>query len=367
MSTTNATSITLTNGTYYPFYVNVSNYGPLAASSATIQLSESCGWGIEYVVGQLTCYTITTYGPTLTFSLPAYNTNCLVMWRISAGSSAVSACTGNVIGDSTTNKWFNPNGINLTITVTGVSGDGGAGAATTTTTLATTTTTTTTTIPPTQQQTANISRITPDSPAIINITNPETLKIQKMIVAVKNTVSNVSITVKEGSIPTGAAAIVKPEEGAILKYLEFVPSNITDADVANVTISFQVEKSWVTTNSIDAATIALYRYSNSTWNKLQTSKINETSDKYYFRAISPGLSVFAIAGEKIKGFPWLVVVVIATVAVAAVLAYLFWPVEEKKAALPFQLPQKEETRKEEAKNPWDELRKKWEELTKKKS
>jgi hypothetical protein len=167
--------------------------------------------------------------------------------------------------------------------------------------------------------------------------------------------------VKESQQPTGSPNITTPEEGLVLKYLEVVPTNITDADIANVTINFQVEKSWVSINNIDVGTIALYRYSNSTWNKLQTKKINETSDHLYFQSVSPGLSVFAIAGKKTKGFPWLIVVVIAAVAVGIVLAYLFWPVEERKEVLPFQMP-----RKEEVKNPWDELKEKWNELTKKK-
>jgi PGF-pre-PGF domain-containing protein len=184
-------------------------------------------------------------------------------------------------------------------------------------------------------------------------------------VAVKNNVSNVTINVKESSKPSAAPNVTKPDEGVVLKYLEISQTNLADANISSVFINFQVEKSWVTANNIDVGTIALYRYVNSTWVKLQTKKINETSTYLYFQSISPGLSIFAIAGQKAKGLPWLLIFVIGGAIAVAVLAYLFWPVEEKKLSPVAHAPEKIE-KKDEIKETWDVLKKKWDELTEKK-
>ena len=366
MSTPNSTSISIGNGSTYMFAVNVSNYGPVDASSQTIQFSESCS-GYSVVAtnnnGKCGCTGSCASGSTFTISPSAYNTSCLVWWTITAGSSAAAACTGNIIG-SPTNKWFNPDGINVSVTVTAPAAPTPTPSPTSnitaTTTTVPTTTTTIPTTPPPVNVTVNVSLITPQTPAMFNITQPEILKIQSIIVAVKNNVSNVSITVKESEKPANAPNVTGTAEGAVLKYLEISPTNIADANISNVTINFQVEKSWVTSNSIDVETIALYRYSNNTWNKLSTRKINESSDHLYFQSTSPGLSVFAIAGQKSKGFPWTTVLIIVGAIVVVVLGYLFWPVKEEKKLL-IQTPVKEEK----AEDPWKILKDKWDELTKK--
>ena len=41
----------------------------------------------------------------------------------------------------------------------------------------------------------------------------------------------------------------------------------------------------------------LYRYFNDRWDKLDTTKTGENETNVYYQAVSPGLSVFAVAGE----------------------------------------------------------------------
>jgi hypothetical protein len=115
----------------------------------------------------------------------------------------------------------------------------------------------------------------------------------------------------------------------------------------------------------------LYRYSNNTWNKLPTSKINESMNYYYFKSISPGFSLFAIAGLKAKELPNWAFFLIVGVVIAAILAFLFWPVEEEKEEIPFKRVEKREEalfkrveKREEIQKPWEELKKKWEEFIK---
>jgi hypothetical protein len=104
-----SSSASITNTSTYRLFVNVSNYGTLANSSAAITLSENCaGYSVSSP----------TYSPTCSnFNVPAQNTSCLVYWDISAGTSAADACTSNIIGNPPS-QWFNPNGINVSITIT---------------------------------------------------------------------------------------------------------------------------------------------------------------------------------------------------------------------------------------------------------
>ncbi|MBW2979568.1 S8 family serine peptidase [Candidatus Woesearchaeota archaeon] len=89
---------------------------------------------------------------------------------------------------------------------------------------------------------------------------------------------------------------VKPLEH-VYSYIKVSTSGITDDDTSSVRIRFRVEKSWVKENKINLDTIALYRYQANEWQKLATSRREETALFYHYEAVSPGFSVFAIKGE----------------------------------------------------------------------
>jgi len=364
--------INVDNGSSTNFTIKIYNFGPLSGSTNIYFDKGTCPVTITLPSPYCSVVTGSCSNPGSTnvsfTSISGYDVSGLnnATWTITGSGSG--SCTATIYG---TGKWFNnislPITVNPSVTTTTVPGEGGNITATTTTTLRTTTTTLVTTPPPVNE-TVNVSLITPAVPAIFNISNPETLKIQKIIVAVKGNVSNVTINVKESSKPSAAPNVTKPDEGMVLKYLEISQTNLADANISSVMINFQVEKSWVTANNIDVGTIAMYRYVNSTWVKLQTKKTNETSTYLYFQSISPGLSIFAIAGQKAKGLPWLLIFVVGGAIAVAVLAYLFWPIEEKKLSPVVHVahaPEKTEKR-DEIKETWDVLKKKWDELTEKK-
>jgi len=177
-----------------------------------------------------------------------------------------------------------------TSTTTTTSGGGGGGGGTTT--VAATTTIAV-------AETGTVAKIENGTSATFNVTQSDTLKIESVNVEVKNTVNNVQLTVKESSLPSGANVAIAADTGAVYKYLEITKTNVQDADINKVKIKFKVEKSWASTNNIDPATIALQRLVGSSWTKLSTSKVSEDATYYYFEAESPGLSVFAITGEKV--------------------------------------------------------------------
>ncbi|VVB98254.1 Uncharacterised protein [uncultured archaeon] len=75
------------------------------------------------------------------------------------------------------------------------------------------------------------------------------------------------------------------------------------ANVTNATISFKVPKDWVTANGLDPATIAMYHYDGTEWVKLPTTLVADDLTYYYYVAVSPGFSPFAIAGAPLIALP----------------------------------------------------------------
>jgi len=139
MSTSNSTSISIGNTSLTYFGVNVSNYGNLAASEDYIMFSKptSCsGYTVEFSSASGGCGSGAVNS---LLTIPAYNTSCIVTWRITGGSSAASACTSNIIG-SPSSHWFNPNGINVSVTVTAAGSSSTTDTSTSNTALNTTTT-----------------------------------------------------------------------------------------------------------------------------------------------------------------------------------------------------------------------------------
>jgi len=73
----------------------------------------------------------------------------------------------------------------------------------------------------------------------------------------------------------------------------------TKRNIADATVVFTVDKSWITENNIEGSSIALYRYSDDTWHKLVTRKISEDVNSLQFEAGTPGFSPFAVTGKTI--------------------------------------------------------------------
>jgi len=77
----------------------------------------------------------------------------------------------------------------------------------------------------------------------------------------------------------------------------------TKRNIADATVVFKVEKSWITENNIDESSIALYRYSDDTWYELVTMKIAEDANSLQFEAETPGFSAFAVTGKELEREP----------------------------------------------------------------
>ncbi len=147
-----------------------------------------------------------------------------------------------------------------------------------------------------KEASVKISSIAAGAESSFSIDSPE-IVVRIVKVKVANAVENVEITVKSlDERPSDVSAA----PGVVNQYLSIESVNISDADIEKATINFKVEKEWISANEIDEGTVSLYRYDNSQWSKLETTKVGEDASNIYYDAVSPGLSLFAVSGETKK-------------------------------------------------------------------
>ncbi len=171
------------------------------------------------------------------------------------------------------------------------------------------------------QSSLEIPSITPGSPAIAEVENTHILELT---INVREEVSNVGLTVQQlvENFPTKFAAEGEAGEGEYYqngvhdilidisisiayRYFRFIPEGISDAQIENVIIEFEVEKSWISEHSIDEESITFGRFDQENMLEvLPTTRLGEdTASHIYFTSTSPGLSYFAIVGVGEEGPP----------------------------------------------------------------
>jgi len=185
--------------------------------------------------------------------------------------------------------------------------------------------------------TQNISVVSPESPVVVTIpiNKSDNLKVDEVIINVNDVVSDVSITIKDTTLPEYIAIPILIETASVYKYLD-ITTTVPKDKMEEVIIKFKVEKSWIEENDINSSTIALNRYSDNIWTKLDTRSTNDDITYYYFESESSGFSIFAITGEKNiatippenKNIIWIYVVV--GIGVITFLGGLFYYVNKKQ-------------------------------------
>ncbi|WP_321431009.1 PGF-pre-PGF domain-containing protein [uncultured Methanolobus sp.] len=71
----------------------------------------------------------------------------------------------------------------------------------------------------------------------------------------------------------------------------------TESNMEDMKISFAVLKKWVQVNDVEISDIRLNRYHDDRWQVLEAEMTGEDDDFYFFEAITPGFSPFAITAN----------------------------------------------------------------------
>jgi PGF-pre-PGF domain-containing protein len=139
---------------------------------------------------------------------------------------------------------------------------------------------------------ATIQQIPSESEASAHFDAGDKHDIQTITIGVINNATNVKITIVTAPQRSDVGMDTN-EYGSF----EILATNLSDDNIKSVVIEFKVDKNWLSRNQIPQDRINLYRYENGEWRKLETSALR-TDDAYaYYKATSPGLSIFAIAGQ----------------------------------------------------------------------
>ncbi|MBI4018475.1 MAG: PGF-pre-PGF domain-containing protein [Candidatus Aenigmarchaeota archaeon] len=145
--------------------------------------------------------------------------------------------------------------------------------------------------------TETVNSVPANTATTVKITEMK-LPVSEVELTTKVTASNVQVTVKEVSAPSGVSAPISSDAGKIYKYIDITASGVDNSQLSKVKIKFKVAKTWFTQNSIEPATVKLSRLVGTAWTKLGTVQTGETAADILYEAETPGLSTFAVTGEK---------------------------------------------------------------------
>ena len=152
---------------------------------------------------------------------------------------------------------------------------------------------TTTTTPP---KIHSWTKITPGVATIMKDFNKE-IGIKQIQIEVNNEAQNVKVTVTKYDSKPAAVSVAKT--GKLYRYLQVETQNLAD-NLDKATMTIQVEKSWVSDNTLTKENIALFKFDESAdkWNQLATTFSEEDDTYYYYDVELTSFSYFAV-GEKV--------------------------------------------------------------------
>ena len=187
----------------------------------------------------------------------------------------------------------------------------------------------------TDQKINSFTTITPGKPVIISDFE-EDMGIKQIQIEVTNEAQDVRVTVTKYDSKPAAVSVAKP--GKVYRYLQIETENLAD-NLDKATITIQVEKSWVSENSLEMDEVALFKFDESAeqWNELTTTFSEEDDTYYYYDIELTSFSYFAVGekvviepgegkegelAEKIKDNKWMIIVVV--VLIILVILYLLY-------------------------------------------
>ncbi len=141
----------------------------------------------------------------------------------------------------------------------------------------------------------SFSKITPGVATIVKNFDAD-VGVKEIKIEVNNEAQSVSITVTKHDGKPAAVSIKK--SGKVYKYLQIEATNLANK-LDKATVTLQVGKSWLSSNSVDANSVALFRFDESAgqWNELVTTYTGSEGDNELYEVELTSFSFFAV-GEK---------------------------------------------------------------------
>jgi PGF-pre-PGF domain-containing protein len=146
-------------------------------------------------------------------------------------------------------------------------------------------------------ESATIQEIPSESQGSAHFNKGDQHKIETITIGVVNNVTNVKIAI--GTDPDHPSLGTNTKE---YESFQIAATNLPDEDIKSTAIVFKVDRNWLSDNQIPQEKVSLYRLENGEWRGLQTSLLKTDETYAYYEAVSPGLSIFVIAGQSTSFF-----------------------------------------------------------------
>lgn len=116
----------------------------------------------------------------------------------------------------------------------------------------------------------------------------------------KENLMDVEALIQQLSDQPGNVSIGAPNQ--IYSYFHITKVNVSNENIENVQVTFRVEKSWISANSIDKSTMSFNRWNDNdnTWTSYSATKIRENENYSHFSVTIPGFSTFSITAKKLS-------------------------------------------------------------------
>jgi PGF-pre-PGF domain-containing protein len=146
-------------------------------------------------------------------------------------------------------------------------------------------------------ESATIQEIPSESQGSAHFNKGDQHKIETITIGVVSNVTNVKIAI--GTDPDHPSLGTNTKE---YESFQIAATNLPDQDIKSTAIVFKVDRNWLSNNQIPQEKVSLYRLENGEWRELQTSLLRTDETYAYYEAVSPGLSIFVIAGQSTSFF-----------------------------------------------------------------
>jgi PGF-pre-PGF domain-containing protein len=124
------------------------------------------------------------------------------------------------------------------------------------------------------------------------------IELTRTTIESNENISSASITIKTISKVLSANLLVGLDQDNIYQGFQVKKTGLTDNNLNEVLLEFKVEKSWLKGRDVSSMTLQRKADNSTEWEMLNTTLMSEDATYYYFNALSPGFSVFAIYSDK---------------------------------------------------------------------
>ncbi len=131
----------------------------------------------------------------------------------------------------------------------------------------------------------------PHKKAVFNITD-KAIPIKEISIIPKSEIKSAKIVVE---LDERNPVNVDIKNAYPYSFLTINHTDLNLSEIESVNITFEVNKSWLSTTTVNANDMFLFRFENDGWVKMPTRLIEETENTYIYKAVVPGLSYYAIA------------------------------------------------------------------------